>query len=403
VDLSFTTEEIAFRAEVRDFVATGLPADIRAKVLGGYRLGKDDFSRWQKILHERGWGAPMWPVEFGGTGWSAVQRHIFEETSAEAGTPGQIPFGLKMVGPVIIAFGNAAQQVRFLPKIASGEEWWCQGYSEPGAGSDLASLKCSALRDGDHYLVNGQKTWNTLGQYADWIFCLVRTSVEGRPQQGISFLLIDMKTPGVTVRPIRMLDGEHEINEVWFDNVRVPVANRVGEENHGWSYAKYLLGHERTNLAAVGPSKRALNRLKEIARRKTDGGSALIDDQRFRDRIARVELELMALEMTVLRVLASEDEKRVPGAEVSILKIKGSEISQTLAELQMRALGHYALPCVHDSMFMEWQPDAVLADAWPAAAGSGSANYFNLRKTTIYGGSNEIQKNIIAQMILGLP
>jgi alkylation response protein AidB-like acyl-CoA dehydrogenase len=402
MDLNFTPEEFAFRDEVRSFLRAKLPAEISHKVHGGKRLEKDDFVRWQKILHAKGWGAASWPVNHGGTGWTAVQQHIFDEECADAGAPMQLPFGLKMVAPVIMAFGNPAQQARFLPRIVDGTDWWCQGYSEPGSGSDLASLKTRAVRDGDHYVVNGQKTWNTLGQYADWIFCLVRTSTEGRQQEGISFLLIDMKTPGITVRPIIMMDGEHEINEVWFEDVRVPVENLIGEENKGWTYAKFLLGHERTGIAGVGRSKRELKKLKAIARREPSDGKPLIEDQRFRDRIAQVELELMALEITNLRVISAEGEKkRAPGPEASILKIKGSEIQQMLTELQMQALGHYALPYMHEALDAAWPGDPLMA-AYADDAGPLSGHYFNVRKTTIYGGSNEIQKNIISQMILGL-
>ena len=398
MDLNFTQEEQAFRAEVRKVIDAKLPADISAKVKHGKRLAKDDFVRWQKILHQQGWGASMWPQQFGGTGWNAVQQHIFDEESAEAGAPMQLPFGLRMVAPVIMAFGNKSQQEYFLPRIVDGTDWWCQGYSEPGSGSDLASLKTKAENKGDHYVVNGQKTWNTLGQHADWIFCLVRTSSEGRQQEGISFLLIDMKTPGITVRPIIMNDGEHEINEVWFEDVKVPMQNLVGEENKGWTYAKFLLCHERTGIAGIGRSKAALKHLKAIARDETAGGRPLIEDQRFRDRIAQVELELMALEITNMRVLSAEKDKKAPGPEASILKIKGSEIQQTIAELQMQALGHYALP---------WLPEALDPSSQGEPVGAGhaaplSGHYFNYRKTTIYGGSNEIQKNIIAQMILGL-
>ena len=398
MDLNYTPEEQAFRADVRKFVTAGLPADISAKVKGGKRLAKDDFVRWQKILHKKGWGATMWPTQFGGTGWSAVQQHIFEEECAEAGAPLQLPFGLKMVAPVIMAFGSKGQQDYFLPRIVDGTDWWCQGYSEPGSGSDLASLKTKAERKGDHYIVNGQKTWNTLGQHADWIFCLVRTSSEGRQQEGISFLLIDMKTPGITVRPIIMNDGEHEINEVWFEDVRVPAQNLVGEENKGWTYAKFLLGHERTGIAGVGRSKAALHHLKDIARNELSYDKPLMEDARFRDRIAQVEMELMALEITNMRVLSAEKEKKAPGPEASILKIKGSEIQQTIAELQMQALGHYALPWLPEALDPAWQGEPVGADY----AAPLSGHYFNYRKTTIYGGSNEIQKNIIAQMILGL-
>ena len=402
MNLDFTPDELAFREEVRAFLRAKLPADISRKVHDGRRLAKDDFVRWQKILHAQGWGASSWPVAHGGTGWNPVLQHIFDEECADAGAPMQLPFGLKMVAPVIMTYGNAAQQERFLPRIVDGTDWWCQGYSEPGSGSDLASLKTRAVRDGDHYVVTGQKTWNTLGQYADWIFCLVRTSTEGRQQEGISFLLIDMKTPGVTVRPIIMLDGEHEINEIWFEDVRVPVENLVGEENKGWTYAKFLLGHERTGIAGVGRSKRELKKLKDIARREAASGRPLIENARFRDRIAQVELELMALEITNLRVISAEGEKRrAPGPEASILKIKGSEIQQALAELQMQALGHYALPYLHEGLDPAWPGDPALP-AYGEHAPPLSGHYFNYRKTTIYGGSNEIQKNIISQMILGL-
>jgi alkylation response protein AidB-like acyl-CoA dehydrogenase len=331
-----------------------------------------------------------------------VQRHIFDEECAEAGTPQQIPFGLKMVAPVIMKFANEAQKAHFLPRIVSAEDWWCQGYSEPGAGSDLASVKTRAVREGDFYVVNGQKTWTTLGQHADWIFCLVRTDPEARKQEGISFLLIDMKTPGVSVKPIIMLDGEHEVNEVWFDNVRVPVENRVGEENKGWTYAKYLLGHERTGIAGVGRSKAALKRLKALARRQpADNGRPLIEDVRFRDRLAQVEMELMALEITNLKVISAEDKHQAPGPEASMLKIKGSEIQQLLTELAMQALGSYALPYLHEALDAGWQGDELAAQ-YTGRDMATSGHYFNFRKTTIYGGSSEVQKNIISQMILGL-
>ncbi|MDP2826067.1 MAG: acyl-CoA dehydrogenase family protein [Sulfuritalea sp.] len=406
MDLNFTAEEQSFREEVRGFLRANLPGEISRKVIGGKRLEKDDFVRWQKLLHAQGWGAVAWPAAFGGTGWNPVQQHIFDEECADAGAPMQLPFGLKMVAPVIMAFGNPAQQQRFLPRIVDGTDWWCQGYSEPGSGSDLASLKMRAVREGDAYVVNGQKTWTTLGQYADWIFCLVRTSTSGRQQEGISFLLIDMKTPGIAVRPIIMLDGEHEINEVWFEDVKVAVENLIGEENKGWTYAKFLLGHERTGIAGVGRSKRELKKLKEIAAKETSQGRPLIEDQRFRDRIAQVELELMALEITNLRVISSDsaaegEKKRAPGPEASILKIKGSEIQQMLTELQMQALGHYALPYIHEGLDPGWSGDAQMP-AYADHAPSLSGHYFNMRKTTIYGGSNEIQKNIISQMILGL-
>jgi len=380
--LSYTPEEEAFRAEVREFLATELPQEMRDRVRSGRRLDKADILRWQNILYRRGWGAGMWPKRFGGADWTVFQQYIFDEECAVAGTPMQLPFSIKMVAPVLMTFGNAAQQEYFLPRILSGEDWWCQGYSEPGSGSDLASLRVAAVRDGDHYVVNGQKTWNTYGQYADWIFCLVRTQSAGRPQEGISFLLVDMKSPGVSVRPIITIDGEHEINDVFFDNVRVPVQNRVGEENRGWTYAKFLLGHERTNTAGIGNCKRALARVKQMATTSSVGVRPMWADTRFRDRLARVELELTALEITNLRVLSAMSRGGAPGPEVSALKIKGSEIIQELVELQMHVLGPAAIASL------------------PEVPTTGQ--YFNLRKTTIYAGSTEIQKNIIAKLVLGL-
>ena len=381
--LNYTPEEESFRAEVRAFLATELPDEMRDRVRSARRLQKDDILRWQKLLYRRGWGAGMWPKRFGGADWTVFQQHIFDEECATAGAPAQLPFAIRMVAPVLMTFGNAGQQEYFLPRILAGEHWWCQGYSEPGSGSDLASLRTAAVRDGDEYVVTGQKTWNTLGQFADWIFCLVRTQSTGRQQEGISFLLIDMKSPGVSVRPIITLDGEHEINDIFFDNVRVPVANRVGEENRGWTYAKFLLGHERTNTAGIGNCKRALARLKQMAAAPGSNARAMWADARFRDRIARVELELTALEITNLRVLSAMSRgSQAPGPEVSVLKIKGSEIIQELVELQMHVLGPAAIP--------------LLSDA------PTSGQYFNLRKTTIYAGSTEIQKNIISKLVLGL-
>ncbi len=398
MDLNYSAQELAFRDEVRAFVRERLPYEISRKVLEHKRLAKDDYLRWQKILSERGWMAPNWPVEYGGAGWNAVQRHIFDEECAEAGAPRIIPFGVNMVGPVIIAFGSPRQKQHYLPRILSNADWWCQGYSEPGAGSDLASLKTRAERQGDRYLVNGQKTWTTFAQHADMIFCLVRTATTGKRQEGISFLLIDMHAPGVTVRPIITLDGEHEINEVWFENVEVPAENLVGEEGRGWTYAKFLLAHERSGIAGVGASKRELRTLKAIAAQEQRNGRPLIEDPRFRDRIARVEIDLMALEITNLRVLAAEREGRAPGAEVSMLKIKGSDIQQALTELMMDAVGPYALPYLPDAWGDHWLGEPV----GPAYAAPLAARYFNYRKVSIYGGSNEIQRNIIAQHILGL-
>ena len=398
MDLDYTADERAFREEVRTFLAASLPRALAAKVHVGKRMTRDDFLTWHRILAKKGWVAPGWPAEFGGPGWSAVQQHIFDEECAAAGAPVVLPFGVRMVAPVIQRFGNEDQKRHFLPRILSGEDWWCQGYSEPGAGSDLASLKTRAEREGDHYVVNGQKTWNTLGQWADWIFCLVRTATEGRPQEGISFLLIDMKSPGVTVRPIRMLDGEAEINEIWFEDVKVPIANRVGDENKGWTYAKFLLGHERTGIAGVGRSKRELKKLKEIARRERSGGRPLIEDARFRDRIAQLEIEIIALEVTNLRVLAEEGTRRAPGPEASILKVRGSEIQQSLTELMLQAVGAYGLPYVPEELDAGWSGETI----GPGYAAPLAGLYFNMRKTSIYSGSNEIQKNIIAKAILGL-
>ena len=403
MDLKFTPEEEQFRDDVRAFFAAELPKDIRAKIERGRRTSKDDMVRWQKILNAKGWGAPGWPTQFGGTGWNVVQQHIFDEERAASCAPMQNVFSMKMLAPVMQNFGNAAQQDYFLPRMLSAEDWWCQGYSEPGAGSDLASLRTSAVREGDHYIVNGQKTWNTMGHYADWIFALVRTSTEGRQQQGISFLLINMKSPGVSVRPIIMLDGEHEINDIFFDDVKVPIENLIGEENKGWTYAKFLLSHERSGNAGIGACKRALKNLKEIAAAQPANGKPLIEDPRFRDRIAQVEMELMALEITNLRVLSGyAKNSKALGPEVSMLKIKGSEIIQTMAELQMHALGHDALPYVREALDMNWAGDPSLNSHYGDYAPPISGQYFNQRKTTIYAGSTEVQKNIISQMILGL-
>ena len=392
MDLNFTVEELAFRADIRAWVAAHLPADISHKVHNALRLNKDDMQRWAKILGAKGWHGWAWPKQFGGPGWNAVQRHLFEEECALAGAPRIVPFGPVMVAPVLMAFGTPEQQQRHLPGIMSGEVWWSQGYSEPGSGSDLASVKCKAERQGDKYLVNGQKTWTTLGQYGDWIFCLVRTDSSGKPQTGISFLLIDMKSPGVTVRPIVLLDGEAEVNEVFFDNVEVPLENLVGEENKGWTYAKYLLAHERTNIADVNRAKRELERLKRIA--KTEG---LMDDSRFRDQIALLEVDVNALEMMVLRVLSGEKSGRQSLDVAGLLKIRGSEIQQRYTELMMLAGGPFSLPFIQEAMEAGWQGDFVGSAHCPPLA----SHYFNCRKTTIYGGSNEVQRNIVAQTVLG--
>ena len=397
MDLAFTPEEQAFREDIRAWVHANLPADIQHKVRNALRQTRDDMQRWAKILGKKGWLGHGWPKEFGGPGWNAVQKHLFEEECALAGAPRVVPFGPVMVAPVIMAFGNAEQQARFLPGIGSGEVWWSQGYSEPGSGSDLASVKCKAERvdgpDGGKYIVNGQKTWTTLGQYGEWIFCLVRTSNDGKPQTGISFLLIDMKSPGVSVKPIVLLDGEAEVNEVWFDNVEVPANNLIGEENKGWTYAKHLLSHERTNIADVNRSKRELERLKKIA--KAEG---VWDDMRFRDEIAKLEVDVVALEMMVLRVLSAEKTGKNSLDIAGLLKIKGSEIQQRYSELMMLAAGPFALPLIEEAMEAGWQGDYP-GTALHCAPLAGT--YFNMRKTTIYGGSNEVQRNIVSQFVLG--
>jgi len=399
MDLDFTPAEREFRDELRAFLAAELPVEIAARVKGGRRLTRDDHVRWQTALAKRGWLGVNWPKEHGGTGWSPVQRHIFEEECAAAGAPRLVPFGINMVAPVIMKFGTPEQKGHYLPRILDLTDWWCQGYSEPGAGSDLASLKTRAVRDGDHYVVNGQKTWTTLGQHANWIFCLVRTDPQAaKPQEGISFLLIDMATPGVTVRPIILLEGEHEVNEVFFDDVRVPVGNRVGAENQGWTCAKYLLTHERTNIAGVGLSKQSLRHLKAIARDQRKGGRPLLEDPVFRARLAQIEIDLMALEMTNLRVLADVQAGGAPGAESSILKIKGTEIRQAITDLARRALGPYALPFQPEALDGGFNGEPV----GPDYAAPVAAHYFNMRKLSIFGGSNEIQKNIIAKASLGL-
>ena len=398
MNLEFTAEESAFRTEVRAFLAQKVPGDVKRKVLEHRRLDKADVQRVHRALYERGWVAANWPTEYGGTGWNAVQRHIFEEECAAAGAPRLSPFGLNMIGPVLIAFGTQAQQAGYLPGILSGDVWWCQGYSEPGAGSDLASLKTRAERRGDVYVVNGQKTWTTQAHWADMMFCLVRTSSAGKKQEGISVLLIDMRAKGVEVRPIITIEGEHEVNEVWLQDVEVPAQNLVGEEGRGWSIAKFLLSHERTGIAGVGHSKRELRYLKHLAEQERAGGRPLIEDPVFRDRIAQLEIDLLALEMTVLRVAADERAGKAPGPEASILKIRGTEIQQALTELQMEAVGPYALP----HLPMAWGDNWIGATVGPDYAAPLAARYFNYRKTSIYGGSNEIQRNIIAQQVLGL-
>ena len=389
MDIQFKPEDLAFRDEVRAFLKEKLTPEIKNAVVGGH-ISKEGMIQWQKILYEKGWVAPNWPQKYGGTGWNITQKYIFENECAEAGAPAVVPFGLKMVGPVIYKFGNDEQKARFLPDILQSNVWWCQGYSEPGAGSDLAALKTKAERDGDDYIVNGQKIWTTYAQLSDWIFCLVRTDSNAKKQEGISFLLIDMKTPGITVRKIDSIDNQHSLNEVFFDNVRVPVENRIGEENQGWTYAKYLLTHERTAIAGVPQSKKAIQSLKAIAAKEMSGGKPLIEDPVFCAKLAKIEVDLLALEYTELRAIASLAAGAAPGPESSILKIRGTEIQQALSELAVEACGHYAhainlgTPIGNDY-------------AWGL-----SAKYLYGRAATIYGGSNEVQKNIIAKSVLGL-
>ena len=400
MDLRFTPEETAFRDEVRAFMRDNVPEATRRKIVEGRRLAKNDLVDWQRVLNKKGWAVPHWPKEWGGTGWNSVKRYIFQDEMQQAPAPEPLPFGVNMVGPVIIAFGNEAQKKKYLPRIVNLDDWWCQGFSEPGAGSDLASLKTSAKRDGDHYIVNGQKTWTTLAQYADWIFCLVRTDPTVKKQEGISFLLIDMKTPGITVRPIQTIDGGREVNEVFFDDVRVPAENLVGEENKGWNYAKFLLGNERTGIARIGISKSRLRRLKELAALEHVDGKPMIEDPDFRRKIAAVEVELKALEMTQLRVVAAgrQGANGKPDPASSILKIKGSELQQTITELLLEVVGPYALPAPRPGEDGRWNEPPVGPD-W---AETLAPSYFNMRKVSIYGGTNEIQKNIIAKAILGL-
>lgn len=399
MNVDFTAEELAFQKEVREFLENEFPADLKAKVDANIRLSKDDLVRWQKILYKQGWAAPSWPEEYGGTGWSPTQRHIFATEMGLIGAPEPVPFGMKMVAPVIMSYGNEEQKQRFLPDILASNVWWCQGYSEPNAGSDLASLKTTAVRDGDEYVVNGAKTWNTYGQYADWIFCLVRTDNTVKKQEGISFLLIDMKTPGISLKPIVLLDGHAEVNEVFFDDVRVPAANLIGEENKGWTYAKVLLTHERTNISGVPRSKRKLHSLKQVAAATPDGnGATLLEDSSFKRKVAEMEIELKALEYSELRTLAALSVGKAPGPESSILKIVGTELSQKLDEMFVELAAYHSLPFVPEQFEDDFSGEPV----GPGSAASTALTYFNNRKLSIFGGSNEIQRNIICKAVLGL-
>ncbi|MEQ9259767.1 MAG: acyl-CoA dehydrogenase family protein, partial [Roseovarius sp.] len=383
MDLTYTDAQKAFRDEVRAFLAEKLPQRLSAKVAGGKRLSKADYEEWHAILNAQGWLGVTWPREHGGTGWNAVERHIFEEETTAAHAPRIVPFGLNMLGPVLMKFGSEAQKAHYLPRILDGSDWWCQGYSEPGAGSDLASLRTEAVREGDHYIVNGQKTWTTLGQYANKIFCLVRTAKGGKPQEGISFLLIDMESPGIEVRPIVLIDGEAEVNEVWFKDVRVPVKNLVGEENMGWTYAKYLLTHERTNIAGVGFARAGLSALKRIAGGQMQGGAPLIENPFFAAKVAQAEIDLMAMATTNLRTLAAAAAGQAPGAESSMLKIKGTALRQQINALTKQAVGPYAAPFVSEAL----EEGSNAEPVGPEGAMAATQAYFNNRKLSIYGGS----------------
>ena len=395
MDLSYSAEELAFRDEVRAFLAERLPAELADKVRAHATLSKQEIEGWHAILAERGWLAATWPKEYGGPGWSPVERHIFEEECCLAFAPRIVPFGLNMLAPVVMRFGTVAQKAEILPRILSGEDWWCQGYSEPGAGSDLASLKTRAVRDGETYVINGQKTWTTLGHHANKIFCLVRTSNTGKPQAGISFVLVDLDTPGIEMRPIRLIEGGVEVNEVFFTDVRVPVENRVGEENEGWTIAKFLLTHERTNTAGVGFSVQALEQLKSLACTMRRSGRRLIDDPLFAARLAEVEIDLEAMKITNLRMLYDAQTNGAPGPETSMLKVKGTVIRQRLNDLARRALGPAAAPFPSE----EFAGNAALV---PPDHQRNAAEYFNSRKISIFAGSNEIQRNILAKTKLGL-
>ncbi len=398
MDLEFTPAEEAFRNDVREFFSAEVPARFSEKIRLGQHLSKAEQEEWHAILDRKGWLVPNWPVEWGGTGWSVVERYIVDLESSLANAPRALPFGINMLAPVLLKYGSEAQKAHWLPRIKDGSDWWCQGYSEPGAGSDLAALKTRAVREGDEYVVNGQKTWTTLGQHATMMFALVRTGQSERRQEGISFLLIDMASPGIEVRPIITLDGGHEVNEVFFSDVRVPVANLVGEENRGWTYAKYLLTHERTGMASVGASTAALRWLRTIAGSARRGGKPLLDDPLFAARLARAEIELGNLSTTALRVVAAVAGGGAPGAESSMLKIKGTELRQDISALTRRALGPNALPFMPEALEEGFNGEEV----GPEGAAAVTPQYFNLRKLSIYGGSNEIQKNIISKMILQL-
>ena len=395
MDLTFSPEDETFRQEVKDFVAEHYTAQLRDKSSrskNGY-IDKEDHIQWQKALDTKGWATPNWPVEHGGPGFTPTQKYIFSVEMAREHTPHVVPFGITMVAPVIMKFGTEEQKKRFLPDIKATNVWWCQGYSEPGSGSDLASLQMKAERDGDHYVLNGSKIWTSVAQHADWIFCLVRTSNEGKRQEGISFVLVDMKTPGITVNPIHSIDNQHTLNEVLFDNVRVPQANRIGEQDKGWTYAKSLLAHERTSIAGVPESKRKLRELRALLETEVSGGKSLADDVLFQNRLSNVEIELMALEYTELRVLSSTVEGKGLGVESSLLKLKGTEIQQSIQQLTIDLAGNFCGVI---------QGELSTDELGHGFGDRARREYMYGRAATIYGGSDEVQKNITAKYVLGL-
>ncbi len=398
MDLNFTPEEVAFREEARRFFRDEFPADLREKTAAGHPLSKEEMVRSQRTLNARGWAVPNWPKEWGGQDWTPVQVYMYQDEMQQAFVPPPLAFNASMVGPVIAQFGSDKHKRQFLARAANLDDWWCQGFSEPGSGSDLASLRTRAERRGDTYIINGQKTWTTLAQHADWIFCLVRTDAAAKKQEGISFIVFPMTLKGITVRPIQTIDGGHEVNEVFFDDVEVPAENLIGEENKGWDYAKFLLGNERTGIARVGASKAQVQRIKQLAALETVGERPLIEDAKFREKLAAVEVELKALEMTQLRVVAEERRmvKGKPNPASSILKLKGSVIQQQLTELAIEVVGPFAMPY---QPVEAGQNEPVVG---PDYATEAAPDYFNYRKVSIYGGSNEIQRNIVAKAILGL-
>ncbi len=388
---SFSPADLEFQQEVRSFFADAFSDELRDRYRSGLET-KAVSVEWQKKLYERGWIAPDWPEEHGGTGWTPMQKFIYENERCDAGIPDVVPFGLKMVGPVIFTFGNDEQKERFLPRILRSDDWWCQGYSEPGAGSDLAALQTKAIQDGDEYVVNGAKIWTTYAQHADWIFCLVRTGNFEKRQQGISFILIDMNSEGITVNPIHTIDDHHSLNEVVFENVRVPAENLIGAENQGWTYAKALLAHERTSIAGVADSKRWLNDIIELAKHQTNANGPLLEDPRYQQRLSDIEIDLKALEYSELRVIAALSSGETPGPESSFLKIKGTEIQQALQELRMETIGAYSGALTKKDFNNDLQKNGSYA----------RREYMYGRAATIYGGSNEVQRNVIAKAVLGL-